>query len=136
MYKSILVGVDIGHMDLARTLIAKARALCDAGGRLWLVYVLEDIPAYIAAEIPRETLESRRTDALADLKALAAEMGGGLEAEVRSGAAAAGILDAAEEHEADLIMLASHRPDLRDYFIGSTASRVVRHAQCSVLIAR
>ncbi len=63
-------------------------------------------------------------------------MDGDLEAEVRSGAAAAGILDAADEHKADLIMLASHRPDLRDYFIGSTASRVVRHAQCSVLVAR
>ncbi|MCL4189455.1 MAG: universal stress protein [Rhodobacteraceae bacterium] len=136
MYKSILVGVDIGHKDLAKALIAKARALRDAGGAVRLVYVLEDIPAYIAAEIPRETLDTRRRDALADLRALAAAMDGDLEAEVRSGAAAAGILDAADEHKADLIMLASHRPDLRDYFIGSTASRVVRHAQCSVLVAR
>ncbi|MCC6303612.1 MAG: universal stress protein [Rhodobacteraceae bacterium] len=136
MYKSILVGVDIGHMDLARTLVTRARALCEPGGRIFLVYVLEDIPAYIAAEIPRETLDTRRNDAHFDLKTLATEMGGGFETEVRSGAAAAGILDAAEEHEVELIMLASHRPDLRDYFIGSTASRVVRHAQCSVLIAR
>lgn len=136
MFRNILVAVDIGHGALARGLIEKALRLREPGGSVRLVYVLEDIPAYIAAEIPRDTLETRRKDAEADLRRIAAELGGGMEAEVRSGAAAAGILDAAEEHGADLIMLASHRPDLRDYFIGSTAARVVRHAQCSVLVVR
>jgi len=33
-------------------------------------------------------------------------------------------------------MIASHKPGMSDYFIGSTAARVVRHAQVSVLIDR
>jgi nucleotide-binding universal stress UspA family protein len=36
----------------------------------------------------------------------------------------------------DLIVMASHRPDLKDYLIGPNAARVVRHAQVSVLIVR
>lgn len=136
MFKSILVAVDLSQAELARGLIEKAVALRGEGGTIRLVYVLEDVPAYIAAEIPRETLASRRAEAEADLRKVAEAAGSGIAWEVRTGSAAAGILDAAAETGADLIMLASHRPDLRDYFIGSTASRVVRHAQCSVLIVR
>lgn len=36
----------------------------------------------------------------------------------------------------DLIVMASHRPDLKDYLIGPNAARVVRHSQVSVLIVR
>jgi nucleotide-binding universal stress UspA family protein len=43
---------------------------------------------------------------------------------------------AAEERNCDLIVMNSHRPDLRDYLIGSNASQVVRHTTCSVLVVR
>jgi nucleotide-binding universal stress UspA family protein len=33
-------------------------------------------------------------------------------------------------------MIASHIPDIYNYFIGATADRVVRHAKCSVLVDR
>ena len=46
------------------------------------------------------------------------------------------ILEYAKKIEADLIVIASHRPDLLDYFLGSTAARVVRHAECAVLVDR
>lgn len=36
----------------------------------------------------------------------------------------------------DLIVMASHRPDLKDYLIGPNAARVVRHSKVSVLIVR
>ena len=43
---------------------------------------------------------------------------------------------AAEDDKVDLIIIASHKPGLQDYFLGSTAARVVRHASCSVLVVR
>jgi nucleotide-binding universal stress UspA family protein len=43
---------------------------------------------------------------------------------------------AAEERRCDLIVMNSHRPELRDFLIGSNASQVVRHAICSVLVVR
>ena len=36
----------------------------------------------------------------------------------------------------DLIIMASHRPELQDYLLGPNAARVVRHANCSVLVVR
>ena len=55
---------------------------------------------------------------------------------MRSGHAYNTILDEAEKSGADLIIIASHRPGLQDYLLGSTAAKVVRHANCSVLVVR
>jgi nucleotide-binding universal stress UspA family protein len=46
------------------------------------------------------------------------------------------ILRVAEEVAADLIVAGSHRPAMRNYLLGTNASRAVRHARCSVLVAR
>ena len=46
------------------------------------------------------------------------------------------ILAVAEEVGADLIVVGSHRPAMKDYLLGTNASRIVRHANCSVLVAR
>lgn len=46
------------------------------------------------------------------------------------------IVNMAGEIKADLIVLGAHRPELKDYLIGPNASRVVRHAHCSVLVVR
>lgn len=136
MYRSILVPVDIAHGDHGKMLMDKAVQLLDSGGKIHLLYVLDEVPAYIAAEIPDKILSERKSEALAALKGLAADADVDADATVRSGSPSIGILGAAKENGCDLIMIASHRPDLRDYFIGSTASKVVRHAECSVLIAR
>jgi len=140
MYKHIIVAVDLAHGDAGKAILAKAANLIDAGGTIRLLHVLEDVPSYIAAELPRDLNDRRHAEAKVELKMLASEIesatGAAVELETRHGAAAGQILQAAEDHGADLIMIASHRPGLSDYFIGSTAARVVRHAQCSVLITR
>ena len=46
------------------------------------------------------------------------------------------ILNVAKEINADLIVVSSHRPELKDYLLGPNASRVVRHANCSVMVIR
>jgi nucleotide-binding universal stress UspA family protein len=46
------------------------------------------------------------------------------------------ILDAARALTANLIVMAAHRPSLHDYLLGSNASKVVRHADCSVFVVR
>lgn len=43
---------------------------------------------------------------------------------------------AAEQIDADLIIMASHRPELGDYLLGPNAARVVRHSKRSVLVVR
>jgi len=46
------------------------------------------------------------------------------------------IIAAADSCKADLIVIGSHRPALKDYLLGPNAARVVRHARQSVLVVR
>ena len=55
---------------------------------------------------------------------------------VRQGTVYEMVLLTAKEIDADLIIIASHRPELKDYLLGPNAARVVRHANCSVLVVR
>jgi nucleotide-binding universal stress UspA family protein len=55
---------------------------------------------------------------------------------VRDGRVYREILAVADEIKADLIVMASHNPALKDYLLGANSARVVRHADCSVLVVR
>ena len=55
---------------------------------------------------------------------------------VRQGGIYHEILEEAKAIGADLIMMSSHRPAMRTYFLGSNAGHVVRYARCSVLVVR
>lgn len=55
---------------------------------------------------------------------------------VRYGPVAGTIIDASEEIGADLIVMRARRPGVASYALGSVASRVVNHAQASVLVIR
>ncbi|SDX72937.1 universal stress protein [Roseicitreum antarcticum] len=46
------------------------------------------------------------------------------------------ILRAADKLDADLIVIGSHRPELKDYLLGPNAARVVRHGRQSVYVVR
>ena len=50
--------------------------------------------------------------------------------------AAEGIVEEAKARNCDLIVMASHNPVLKDYLLGPNSARVVRHADCSVLVVR
>ena len=136
MYMNIIVAVDLAHGDAGKALLDRAKALVDEGGIVRLLHVIEDVPSYIAAELPRDLNDRRQAEAKVELGLLTQDTGANVVSEVRMGAASGQILQCAEDTGADLIMIASHRPGLSDYFIGSTAARGVRHAQCSVLISR
>ncbi len=55
---------------------------------------------------------------------------------VRQGGIYHEILEEAVHMKADLIVMTSHRPAMRTYFLGSNAGHVVRYAKCSVLVVR
>jgi universal stress protein F len=138
MYSSIIVAVALFNKGAtSRSLIEHANRLVSPGGAITLVHVLDELPAYLANAMTQEAVLNHRKAIREQLESLAASaQARRVDIDIRAGAAAAGILALSEEINADLIMLASHKPDLSDYFIGSTASRVVRHARCSVLVSR
>ncbi len=98
--------------------------------------MVEDIPTWAAVELPAGLVETSLQAAQDELQAIANDSGMPMKAEVRTGHSYKTILDVADEKQVDLIIIASHRPGLQDYFLGSTAAKVVRHAKCSVLVIR
>ncbi|MDI7861302.1 universal stress protein [Rhizobiaceae bacterium n13] len=136
MYRKIIVPVDIGNLERGESILRKAGTLLDEGGEIVLLNVVEDIPGYIAIDLPPDMMDNAMKDSRQKLEDLRARAGVKGAIEVRSGAAAHEIIAAAQEHAADLVIVASHKPDFSNYFIGATADRVVRHAKCSVLVDR
>ena len=138
MYKSIVIAAALFNEGATtRAAIKRAKLLLDQGGKVTLVHVIDEIPGYVAAAIPQSQVTARQKEVEDQLSAIAAEAEGvEVEAIIRQGQPAACILGVAKEQNADLIMIASHKPGLSDYFIGSTAARVVRHAPVSVLVTR
>ena len=137
MYKTLLVPVDLEHGEVGVSSLRAAASLADEGAEITLLHVVAEIPGYAATYLPEGTLQNRRDEAHAILERMAAT------AQVKtktvvltSGRPSTAILEAAENMKADCIVIASHHPGVEDYFLGSTAARVVRHADCSVLVRR
>ena len=136
MYKKIVVPVDMGQLEKGEKILAKALALLDQGGSLVLVNVVESVPTYLTIDLPVDFIDASVKDAEEKLAALSARLAASAKRVVRVGSPAREIIDVAEKEAADLILIASHRPDFSNYLIGATADRVVRHAKCSVLVDR
>lgn len=138
MYNSIIIAAALFNEGATtRAALDKARKLLSEGGKVTLVHVIDEIPGYVAAAIPQSQISARRRDVEEQLAAIADEYSDmSVSTVIRQGQPSASILGCAQEANADLIMIASHKPGLSDYFIGSTAARIVRHAQVSVLVTR
>lgn len=135
MYANILVPVAPDHGAVIASAMQAARALLSSGGKITVLTVIEAIPSYVAQYLPQDQQDRNRAEMEA---ALAAEFTGqpDVTVQVKVGHAAQTILDEAEDSKHDCVVIASHRPGLQDYFLGSTAARVVRHAQCGVHVLR
>ena len=136
MYKKIIVPIDVAHPEKAGAMLKTAKKIGDDGARIVLLSVVEAIPTYVAAQIPGGYEHKADEYATEELERVIKETGVAAEIVVRVGHPSQGILDEAEKEHADAIVIASHRPGLADYFLGSTAARVVRHATCTVVVLR
>ena len=141
MSKSILVPVDIGHPESsAKALDAAVEEARMRGAKLHVLTVIPDFGmAVVGSFFPRDFEKQAMAEAEKALKAFLAEhLPEGLEADaqVRHGTIYKEIVSAASELGADLIVIASHRPEMKDYFLGPNAAKVVRHARQSVLVVR
>ena len=134
MYGTILVPIDLSYPEQARKTLGIARQIGTDQSRVVALYVSPAIPSFVTGELPKELLEKNLANARKEL-ALHAEQAGA-ETEIRWGHPSIVILEYANEICADLIVVASHRPGLHDYFLGATAARVIRHALCPVLVDR
>jgi universal stress protein F len=135
MYRHILIAVAFDEEHEPAHSLDVAKALAGKDTRVSLLHVQEPIPGYAVSYIPQHYASEMQEAILAQLNQLAASFKNakGVLVEGHTGRA---ILDWAENNDVDCIIIDSHRPGLQDYLLGSTAARVVRHAQCSVHVIR
>lgn len=140
MYKKILVPVDVADIDLAKPAIETACTLAKmADGSVRLINVLPMTPVMLAEYVPPDFDTQQRKTAEESLNALAVNCTLGpakISSTVRQGGIYHEVLEEAKAMGADLIVMSSHRPAMRTYFLGSNAGHVVRYAKCSVLVVR
>lgn len=140
MFQSILVPIDIAHESSWKAAIPEAIELAKAnGGRLCIMTVVRDSTSmfegvYLAFEL--EKIVSDAKNKLATVVGRYETCDLEIDQVVGYGSIAREILDEAEHRDVDLIVMASHRPEIKDYIIGPNAAHVARHATSSVLVLR
>lgn len=134
MYKKILVPMALDH-GLSSQTLQVAQTLLSEGGEIIALHVHEapssSVTAYLDEEMVQIGIEKAR-------KLMAEKLAGteGVTPVMVKGHSARSIIDYANSHDIDCIAIGSHRPGLSDYFLGSTAARVVRFALCAVHVLR
>ncbi len=140
MYKNILVPIDLADTDLAKPALETAAMLAGvSNGKVRLLSVVPMTPVMLAEYVPADFDDQQRKSAEEALAIIARESGidpARMTAVVRQGGIYHEILEEAAATGTDLIVMTSHRPAMRTYFLGSNAGHVVRYATCSVLVVR
>ncbi|WP_127115257.1 universal stress protein [Shimia sediminis] len=143
MSNSILCAVDISNGNHDLPVLKRAAQLAELdGARLDVVTVIPDFgEGWVSGFFKPDYHDEATKHAQEALVALCEEaFGPELNAKVRhvvaTGTAYQQVLDVAEKAGADMIVIGSHTPELRDYLLGPNAARVVRHSSCSVHVVR
>ena len=140
MFNSILVPLDLADTDLAKPAIATAATLSKTwSGSVRLLNVLPMTPVMLAEYVPPDFDMQQRKSAEEAMAIICKESGldaARVSSTVRQGGIYHEVLEEAKAIGADLIVMSSHRPAMKTYFLGSNAGHVVRYAKCSVLVVR
>ncbi len=136
MFRTVLLPVDVAHLDEGQKTLDVALSIASPDAAIILLYVMEDIPNWTDLDLPPDFKENSMQTARKALEFIAETTDREIQVEVRTGHAYSTILKEADAMKVDLIILASHKPGLKEYFIGSNTSKVVNHASCSVVVLR
>jgi nucleotide-binding universal stress UspA family protein len=138
-YKSILVPIDTRHRSSWERALPQAIELAAASqGTVTVLTVITDPQSVLAGAVVPFEIEFLQPEAYKALKIIVAAYRCDVPVmeQVRFGSVAHEILSSAREQGTDLIVMESHRSELRDHPIGPNVSHVAKHADCSVLILR
>jgi nucleotide-binding universal stress UspA family protein len=140
MFQKILVPVDLADPEFVKPALTTAVELARAsGGAIRLVNVIPMTPVMLAEYVPPDFDVQQRGSAEEALAIVAKESGldsDKVSSVVRQGGIYHEVLEEAKTFGCDIIVMSSHRPAMKTYFLGSNAGHMVRYAKCSVLVVR
>lgn len=140
MFKDVLIAIDLAEPGSWARALPVAEQICkDWSARLHVVTVAAEVNMQVASFFPGDANERLLEQTATELQNWIGEhVTAGIEVHriVGQGSIHREIIAAAEKANADLIVMASHKPAARDYLLGANAAHVVRHAACSVMVVR
>src|SRR3954465_8706711 len=140
MFQKILVPVDLADPDFVKPALDTAVELARAsGGAVRLINVIPMTPVMLAEYVPPDFDVQQRGSAEEALAAIAKESGldpGKVSTVVRQGGIYHEVLEEAKVFGCDVIVMSSHRPAMKTYFLGSDAGPMGRYAKCAGLVVR
>jgi len=140
MFQKILIPVDLADPEFVKPALATGVELARASsGAVRLINVIPMTPVMLAEYVPPDFDVQQRGSAEEALAIIAKESGlpaDKVSAVVRQGGIYHEVLEEAKAFGCDIIVMSSHRPAMKTYFLGSNAGHMVRYAKCSVLVVR
>ncbi|MBU0925806.1 universal stress protein [bacterium] len=140
MFKNILVTIHLQYIENHPKVLSTALKVLAEDGKITLLFVNENMKHGSVSPLMEETNQKNyNKEALEQLKQIADKYSVPREKvnfKIREGVSHQEIIEEAKKIKADTIIMMASRPGLKSYFIGTTAERVIRHANCSVFVLR
>ena len=141
MTKSILLPIDLNQRSSWEHALPVATKMArDGAGELHVLSVIPDYGmAVVGSFFPADYAQNTMAETEKLLEEFVEEH---FPAELKTnihvcfGSIYKEVLRVADEIQCSLIIMASHRPETKDYLLGPNAARVVRHARQSVYVVR
>lgn len=134
MYDKIILALSLEH-GFAEQALETAKRLAGAGAEIIAVHVYVPPNASVSTYLDEDLVRKAYEDSERELNARVAGVPG-VKSVMLKGHSSRTITEYAAKIGADAIIVGSHKPGLTDYFLGTTAARVVRHAPCAVVVLR
>ena len=140
MTEKVLVAIDLEDLTLTDKMLQIASEIAGAhSAQVTLLHVNSELPPSVILHLPENYHKAMSTRLAQQLEDMVEHLNLQSEAThvaVRHGSVYREILEQAESDDTDLIIVGCHKPDATDLFLGPNASRVARHAPCSVYVVR
>ena len=141
MYKQILYPIDLdeieGHKKALKTAVQLAKVF---GSKINILTVIPDyVNSFVGSYLPHsyeENIAKEVKDKLEEYVSQNIPPSISVNQIIAHGTIYNEVISAANKLDVDLIIMASHRPELKDYLVGPNAARVFRHANCTTMVVR
>jgi len=140
MFERILLAVDGSEHAIHAAKVAGDLVRAVNAKELRIVIAYEPIPAYLGEPNFQHTIDARMgesQDVLREAENMVGQINAEIQSELIEGQIADAIIDVAETHNCDLIIMGSRGLGrLAGALLGSNSQKVVSEAPCPVLIVR
>ncbi len=142
MYQTILMPVDVFEMELSDKAVRHAEFLAQGDGVIHLIHVLPKSSTLLIHGFThdfRRFEEHMETETMGRLREMQKHFSLPPErviATIRFGNVRDEVNNAAEELNADVIIVGSHNPSITTHLLGSNAASIIRYARKPVFVIR